>query len=124
MFKDIFGNSPQTKILDFLADHPEYDYSVSEIASHSLVSRPTVYKIIDILLEKQLVIRTREQGTSSLFKLNLENRVIQLLLQFDFELAGKTAARESKKQKTKEKQPVISSLFRKNKHQSLVNPSR
>jgi len=29
MFKEIFGNSPQTKILDFLADHPNYDYNVS-----------------------------------------------------------------------------------------------
>jgi len=32
MFKDIFGDSPQTKILDFLADHPDFDYSISEIA--------------------------------------------------------------------------------------------
>jgi DNA-binding MarR family transcriptional regulator len=47
MFKDIFGNSPQTKILDFLADHPNYDYNVSDISKHSEVSRPTVYKIIE-----------------------------------------------------------------------------
>ena len=52
MFKDIFGNSPQTKILDFLADHPNYDYNISDISKNSEVSRPTVYKIIEILLKK------------------------------------------------------------------------
>ena len=51
MFRDIFGNSPQTKILDFLADHPDYDYSISEISKNSLVSRPTVYIIKDILIK-------------------------------------------------------------------------
>ena len=44
MFKDIFGSSPQTKILDFLADHPDYDYSISEIAKQAQVSRPTENK--------------------------------------------------------------------------------
>jgi len=38
MFKDVFGNSPQTKILDFLADHQDYDYSISEISKNSQVS--------------------------------------------------------------------------------------
>jgi len=91
MFKDIFGDSPQTKILDFLADYPDFDYSVSEIAKNSNVSRPTVYKVIEILLKKNLVIKTREQGNSPLFKLNLENKLVQLILQFDFDISGKLA---------------------------------
>jgi DNA-binding transcriptional ArsR family regulator len=91
MFKDIFGNSPQTKILDFLADHPDYDYSISEIAKKSQVSRPTVYKIKDILLKKGLIILTREQGGSPLYKLNIDNKLVQIILKFDFELAKKTA---------------------------------
>ena len=95
MFKDIFGNSPQTKILDFLADHPDYDYSISEIAKKSQVSRPTVYKIKDILLKKGLIIQTREQGGSPLYKLNIDNKLVQIILKFDFELAKKTADIES-----------------------------
>jgi DNA-binding transcriptional ArsR family regulator len=88
MFKDIFGNSPQTKILDFLADHPNYDYNVSDISKNSDVSRPTVYKIIEILLKKKLIVKTRESGNSSLYKLNMENKLVQVILKFDFELAG------------------------------------
>ena len=95
MFKDIFGDSPQTKILDFLADHPDFDYSISEIAKNSQVSRPTVYKIKDTLLKKRLIIQTREQGGSPLYKLNIDNKMVQVILKFDFEIAKKLADIES-----------------------------
>ena len=97
MFQEIFVDSPQTKILDFLADHPRFDYTISEISEKAKVSRPTVYKVINLLLEKNLIIKTREQGNSSLFQLNLENRLVQLMLKFDFELAGKIAELGSQK---------------------------
>ena len=95
MFKEIFGNSPQTKILDFLADHPDYDYSISEIAKQAQVSRPTVYKVKDILLKKRLIIQTREQGNSPLYKLNIDNKLVQVILKFDFEIAKRIADIES-----------------------------
>ena len=95
MFKDIFGDSPQTKILDFLADHPDFDYSISEIAKQAQVSRPTVYKIKDILLKKGLIIKTREQGNSPLYKLNLDNKLVKVILKFDFEIAKRIADIES-----------------------------
>lgn len=96
MFKDIFGDSPQTKIMDFLADHPNFDYSISEIAKNSRVSRPTVYKIKDILLKKGLILQTRELGGSPLYKLNAQNKLVQVILKFDFEIATKIADIESK----------------------------
>jgi len=96
MFKEIFGNSPQTKIFDFLADHPNYDYNVSDISKNSEVSRPTVYKIIEILLKKKLIVKTRESGNSSLYQLNMENKLVKIILKFDFELASQIAEMESK----------------------------
>ncbi|MBN1861406.1 MAG: winged helix-turn-helix transcriptional regulator [Candidatus Thermoplasmatota archaeon] len=96
MFKDIFGNNPQTKILDFLADYPRFDYSITEIAQKAKVSRPTVYKIIKSLQEKNLVMKTREQGTSSLYQLNTKNSLVQVILRFDFEIASKVSEQEMK----------------------------
>ncbi len=106
VFKEIFGNSPQTKILDFLADHPNYDYNVSDISKNSEVSRPTVYKIIKILLKKKLIVKTRESGNSSLYKLNMQNKLVQVILKFDFELASQIAETESKSS-VKEYKPVL-----------------
>jgi len=108
MFKEIFGNSPQTKILDFLADHPNYDYNVSDISKNSDVSRPTVYKIIEMLLKKKLLVKTRESGNSSLYKLNMENKLVQIILKFDFELAGQIAEMGSKSS-VKKYEPVLAS---------------
>ena len=95
MFKDIFGKNPQTSILDFLLDYPEYDYTISEISKHSHVSRPTVYKTIDVLLEKQLVIITREQGNSQLFKVNGANTLVQQMLNFEHEVVKRKMNVES-----------------------------
>jgi DNA-binding transcriptional ArsR family regulator len=120
MFTDVFGKSPQTKILDFLADHPEYDYSISEIAQHSKVSRPTVYKIIDVLLEKKLLVRTREQGNSPLYKLNSENTLIQIILRFDFELASKAADQEQQKPMRKDAARVVKHVQRKTQQRTAV----
>lgn len=106
MFKDIFGNNPQTKILDFLADYPRFDYSITEIAEKAEVSRPTVYKIIKTLAEKKLVIKTREHGTSSLYQLNTENTLVQIILKFDFEIASKVAEIEMK-DSVKQYKPVL-----------------
>jgi len=108
MFKDIFGNSPQTKILDFLADHPNYDYNVSDISKKSDVSRPTVYKIIEILLKKKLIVKTRESGNSSLYQLNMENKLVKVILKFDFELASQIIEMESKAT-VKKYEPVLTS---------------
>ena len=109
MFKDIFGNNPQTKILDFLADYPRFDYSITEISEKSGVSRPTVYKIINILLEKKLIVKTRDQGNSSLYKLNTDNKLVQVMLKFDFEIASKIAEIEVK-DTVKKYKPVLTKL--------------
>ena len=106
MFKDIFGNNPQTKILDFLADYPRFDYSITEIAEKAEVSRPTVYKIIKTLVNKKLVIKTRDQGNSSLYQLNTENKLVQVILKFDFEIASKVAEIEMK-DSVKQYKPVL-----------------
>lgn len=95
MFKDIFGESTQTTILDFLAGHLNYDYSISEIAKNSQLSRPTVYKIIDILIKNELIIQTRKHGKSPLYKLNNDNKLVQMILEFDFEKEKKVAEIES-----------------------------
>lgn len=98
MFKDVFGNSPHTRILDFLADYPRLDYNITELAKKSGVSKPTAYKVIEELLKKKLVIKTREMGNIKLYKLNTENPVVKSILKLDFEIAAMVAELEDSKQ--------------------------
>ncbi|MEA2053953.1 MAG: winged helix-turn-helix domain-containing protein [Candidatus Thermoplasmatota archaeon] len=94
MFREIFGGSPQAKILDFLGDHPNYDYSISDIAEYAEISRPTLYKIIPGLIGKKILVETRIIGKSKMFKLNTKNELVRKILKFDFELADTMAKME------------------------------
>ena len=120
MFRDIFGDSPQTKILDFLADYPDYDYSISEIAKNARVSRPTVYKFKDILIKKRLIIQTREQGNSPLYKLNIGSKLVQTILKFDIELAKKLADIESIKPIKKYEKSLSKTVTKKSKQEVIA----
>jgi len=46
LFTDIFGDAPRVKLLDFLADHPDFDYTISQMAEFANLARPTVYKLV------------------------------------------------------------------------------
>ena len=99
MFVKIFGENPQTKILDFLADHPDYDYTITELAEKTGVSKPTTYKVIRNLLKKELIVVSRKIGRSKLYKLNTRNEIVKTILKFEFEIAKKIADLEKKKTK-------------------------
>lgn len=99
MFKEIFEDSSQAKILDFLGDHPNYDYSISDLSEYTNVSRPTLYKIIPEMVKKGLIIETRKVGKSKMYKLNTDNEIVKVILKFDFELANTIAKLEEENRK-------------------------
>lgn len=80
-FTDIFEGSPHARVLDFLAEHAEFDYNISELAKHSGVARPTVYKVVGDFLRKAILVETRKVGNSQLYRLNLDSEVVQSLLE-------------------------------------------
>jgi DNA-binding transcriptional ArsR family regulator len=80
-FTAVFGDAPSARILDFLAEHADFDYNISELAKHSGVARPTVYKVVRSFLAKGLLVETRRVGNSQLYKLNTASEVVQNLLE-------------------------------------------
>ena len=83
MFTSVFGETPHVRVLDFLASHREFDYTITEIARNSGVARPTVYKIVEEYLAKGILRATREVGASTFYKLNAENSAVRTLLAVD-----------------------------------------
>lgn len=92
MFTEVFGNSPRVKLLDFLADHTEFDYTVSQLEELAEISRPTIYKLIEELVADGFIVPTREVGTSHFFRLNTGNPKMVAMLQADFERINKELA--------------------------------
>ncbi|TET90877.1 MAG: hypothetical protein E3J35_04355 [Methanomassiliicoccales archaeon] len=98
MLVDIFGKYPQIRVLDFLIENREYDYSISDIARGSDVGRPTLYEMIDGLIELGVMQETRRNGNARMFATNKNSPLVQYLSRFDFELSKELITKELERQ--------------------------
>ncbi|UCG68525.1 MAG: hypothetical protein JSV09_12045 [Thermoplasmata archaeon] len=98
MLTDIFGENPQVKVIDFFLDNRDYDHSLSDIARGSNITRPTLYPILENLLELKIIQETRRSGNARMFKLNKKSTIIQYLSKFDFELSKTLVRKELERQ--------------------------
>ena len=73
------GNTPKIKVLEFLIEGRELDYSLSDIAEGSDIGRTTLFRIWNDFEKLNFVKQTRTIGNAKLFKLNLDNSFIKKL---------------------------------------------
>lgn len=83
---EYFGTSPTMKILDFLIEGKNFDYSMTEIARNSGVGWSAFTEVWKRFVEKEIVVETRKIGNARLYKLNTENPAVRKLIKFDLEL--------------------------------------
>lgn len=76
----VFGNTPKIKVLEFLIEGRELDYSVSDIAESAGIGRTTLFRIWDDFVELGIVKPTRVIGNAKLYKLNLENNFVRKMI--------------------------------------------
>jgi len=77
MFKTYFGNNKNIKILDFLANHINYSYTLEEITKYT---HNYIVHNLNNLVEFGFVIKEDKK-----YKLNTKNDLIKAMLKFDFE---------------------------------------
>ena len=73
------GDAPELKIYDFLAEMFPFDYTLTQIAQATKVSRNTIIKYLRIMADSGVVVITRKIGTSELYALSDTkfNRIIK-----------------------------------------------
>lgn len=86
VFVEYFGNSPYVKVLDFLIDGLDFDYSMTEVARGARVGWSAFTRIWEQLLKKEIITPTRNIGNAKLFRLNRKNNFVTKLIKFDWEL--------------------------------------
>ncbi len=82
-FVKVLGEYPLIKVLDFLLTFREFDYPLTEIAKNSGVGWSTIHTFWNRLVERRIVIPTRQIGRAKLYKLNVENPIVQELIRLD-----------------------------------------
>jgi len=107
----LFEDSSIAKLLDFLTLYKDFDYPKTEISRNSGVSWKTLYRLWPLLEKYNLVVKTRQIGRATLFKLNTENPIAQALNKLALETAAfgvnEELTRQTKEQKTQEKNETI-----------------
>ena len=80
IFSKAVGNTPKIKVLEFLIEGRELDYSLSDIAEGSGIGRTTLFRIWNDFEKLDFVKQTRTIGNAKLFKINLKNNFIKKLI--------------------------------------------
>jgi len=83
VFTKVFGDSPQVRLLDFLADNLEFDYTISQLSGFAGLSRPTLYGLVERLTEEGVLVHTRTVGRSRFYRINREDPGVLSLLRLD-----------------------------------------
>ncbi len=83
VFAEYFGDYPLVRVLDFLIEGRDMNYSMTEIAKNSNVGWTAFSEIWPQLVKKEIVTFTRKIGNAKLFRLNMKNFWVKELIRMD-----------------------------------------
>ena len=106
----LFEDSSIARLLDFLTLYKDFDYPKTEISKNSGVSWKTLYRLWPILEKYNLVVKTRQIGRTTLYKLNTESPIAHALSKLTLEIAAfgvtEELARQAKEKKNLKTEPI------------------
>jgi len=81
VFREFIGDSPTTRLLEFLIEGRFFDYTLTELAEKAGVSWRTLHRIFPYFIKAKIVKKTREVGRAKLYTLNQENPGVKKLIE-------------------------------------------
>ena len=78
LFLKAYGDSPKLRVMEFLIAFQDYDYSMKEIAKNAEIGYTTLKEFWQDFIKRKIVRQTRIVGKAKMFKLNTENKEVQL----------------------------------------------
>jgi len=91
IFIEVFGDYPLIRVLDFFLEEYLFDFSKTQAADLSGVSFNTLDLFWDKLIKFGIIAKTRKVGNSEMYKLNVENQLVQKLMEIDKSLMIQSA---------------------------------
>ena len=84
---ELFGHTPELRVIDFLLDNNIFDYTKTEIARGAGITRPTLYRFWDKLEKAGLVTKSRKINRTQLYKVNLESLIIKRIMEIEMKVS-------------------------------------
>ncbi len=83
IFIEFVGDSPRTRVWDYLLEQRDFDFCISDMADNVSIGRIALYSIWKDLIKSKIIFPTRTIGKAKLFKLNTANEKIKKLIEID-----------------------------------------
>lgn len=80
LFRELFGNTPKIRVLEYLLEGRELDHAIGDIAEGAGINRVTLFRMWDKLEKSKIIIHTRNIGNAKLYKLNTDNPYVKILV--------------------------------------------
>ncbi len=81
LFRQALGDNPKIRVLEFLIEGRELDYSISDIAEGADIGRTTLFRIFDDLVKSGIIVPTRQIGNAKLFRLNKNSTFVKKMIE-------------------------------------------
>ncbi|MBU2639741.1 MAG: hypothetical protein KKG75_03480 [Nanoarchaeota archaeon] len=81
LFREMFGDTPKIRVLEYLLEGRELDHSMGDIADGSNINRITLFRMWKDLEKNKIIKHTRDIGNAKLYKLNIENPYVKILVE-------------------------------------------
>lgn len=79
-FLEFVGDTPVTRLLNFLIIGKDFDYTLTDLANKAGISWTTLNRIFPKLVSQKIVIEMRQVGRARLYKLNLNNPNVKKMI--------------------------------------------
>lgn len=80
LFRELFGDTPKIRVLEYLLEGRELDHSIGDIAEGAGINRVTLFRMWDKLEKSKIIVYTRNIGNAKLYKLNMDNPYVRILV--------------------------------------------
>jgi hypothetical protein len=91
-FKQLFGESPAVRAIDFFLDNQEFDYSMADVVREEGMSYNTLKPVWDELVRLQMIIPVGKLGKGVRYAINKTNPAIKALNTLDRALVASDPA--------------------------------
>lgn len=92
-FCKILGVNPRNRILEFLIETRELDFTIGDIAREIGMNRATTYNVVEQLIKENYITPTRKVSGAQLYKLNTEKKEVKILIETFNLVLGKIVKR-------------------------------
>jgi len=86
-FVKYLGDSPYIRVLDYFIANDIYDCSLQDVTEATELSRNTVRKTVQEMLELKIIKPTRNVGRAKMFQINKANEYAKHLIKLDHNLS-------------------------------------